>query len=128
MLGKTDVKTRVSGFRQHISIMHICCANGKTIPPLYVFTGKNTGKNLLYGAPEGKYTTSEWKEKPGKNNVFHVIYHVLGSRFSMQESGYFTSKTFPDTIRHLMANSPPGKKLFILDGHDSHLDVDAFDL
>ena len=46
----------------------------------------------------------------------------------MQESGYFTSNTFPDTIRHLMANSPAGKKLFIVDGHDSHLDVDALDL
>lgn len=63
-----------------------------------------------------------------KTHVFHAPYYVQGSRFAMQESGYFTSNTFPDTIRHLMANSPPGKKLFILDGHDSHLDVDALDL
>ena len=32
-LEKRDVKTRVSGFRQHISIMHICGANGTTVPP-----------------------------------------------------------------------------------------------
>ena len=63
-----------------------------------------------------------------KTHVFNVPYDVPGSRFSMQESGYFTSNTFPDTIRHLMEYSPPGKKLFILDGHDSHLDVDALDM
>ena len=46
----------------------------------------------------------------------------------MQESGYFTADIFPDVIRHLMENKPTPQKLFILDGHDSHTNVDALDM
>lgn len=53
---------------------------------------------------------------------------LIGSRFAMQENGYFTSDTFADVVRHLIDNAPSHQKLFILDGHDSHTNVDALDL
>jgi hypothetical protein len=52
----------------------------------------------------------------------------IGSRFAMQENGYFTADVFPDVVRHLMECAPSAQKLFILDGHDSHTSVEALDL
>lgn len=90
---------------------------GKQPPKIYC-----TVRHQVKSAPKMK--PPHIQKKP----AFNAPCHVSGSRFAMQDNGYFTSNTFPDTIRHLMANSLPGKKLFILDGHDSHLDVDALDL
>ncbi len=55
-------------------------------------------------------------------------YTYIGSRFAMQENGYFTADVFPDVVRHLMEYAPSGQKLFILDGHDSHTSVEALDM
>lgn len=40
----------------HMSIMHMCNANGVTLPPLYVFAGVKLLHNMLEGAPKGKFT------------------------------------------------------------------------
>lgn len=47
---------------------------------------------------------------------------------ALQTSGSFTAVTFCDVIRHLIKHSQPGKRLLILDGHNSHHDVEALDL
>jgi hypothetical protein len=51
--GRRNVHVKSTGYRQHMSIMHICNAAGISLPPLYIFQGKKTKKNLLYGAPTG---------------------------------------------------------------------------
>lgn len=37
----------------HMSIMHICNANGVSLPPMYVFAGAKLVHNMLEGSPEG---------------------------------------------------------------------------
>lgn len=53
---------------------------------------------------------------------------VLGARFAMQESGYFTAAMFSDVVSHIIDNTDAEHKLLILDGHDSHFEPDALDL
>lgn len=40
----------------HVSMMLICNANGVSLPPLYVFSGKILKENNLEDAPEGHTT------------------------------------------------------------------------
>jgi hypothetical protein len=47
---------------------------------------------------------------------------------AFQQNGSFTSVTFGDVIRHLIAHKHDGAALLILDGHSSHHDIDALDL
>jgi hypothetical protein len=47
---------------------------------------------------------------------------------AFQKNGSFTCVTFADVIRHLLAHKHDGPALLILDGHNSHHDVDALDL
>ena len=53
---------------------------------------------------------------------------LLGSVCAFHTSGSFTGVTFADVIRHIIANTPQGKKLLIIDGHNSHHDVTALEL
>jgi len=43
-----------SKLTSHMSILHMCNANGTSLPPVYVFSGKNLINNMLEGAPESK--------------------------------------------------------------------------
>ena len=53
MLGSRRVAIRVSGYRSHMSMLHICCASGISLPPVYVFKGKRAPHLMLTGAAEG---------------------------------------------------------------------------
>lgn len=53
---------------------------------------------------------------------------ITGALMAFQTNGSFTSVTFADVIRHLLAHKSPGPALLILDGHSSHHDIDALDL
>lgn len=59
-VGVRRVMTRTSGYRSHMSMLHICNAVGISLPPLYVFTGKKARHEMLDGAPEGKNV--HWKK------------------------------------------------------------------
>ena len=52
-----DLLTVVLSVRGHVSIMHICNANGVSLPPLYVFSGCQLVHNMLDGAPPGTIHT-----------------------------------------------------------------------
>ena len=108
--------------------MHIGIADGRSLPPLYVFKGKTTNKNLLYGAPAGTESHVVTCYAMSYMRILTRSMQCAGSRFAMQESGYFTSNIFSDTIRHIIDYQPNGQKLLIVDGHDSHTDVDALDM
>ena len=51
------LETVVLSVRGHVSIMHICNANGVSLPPLYVFSGCQLVHNMLDGAPPGTIHT-----------------------------------------------------------------------
>ena len=56
------------------------------------------------------------------------IFVCSDSLMSFQKNGSFTSVTFSDVIRHLIHHKVAGPALLILDGHNSHHDIDALDL
>ena len=53
LLGDRRVPLLDSKLTTHMSIMHICNANGISLPHMYVFAGKNLVHNMLEGAPPG---------------------------------------------------------------------------
>lgn len=64
-------------FREHISIMHICSADGVTLPPIFMFQGTWMHKDILQGAPPG-------------------------SRVAMQDAGYFEKQHLKSVFQHLI--------------------------
>ena len=56
------------------------------------------------------------------------MFHILGAAMAFQTNGSFTSVTFCDVIRHIIKYKHEGQALLILDGHNSHHDVDAISL
>lgn len=103
-------------FREHISIMHVCHADGVSLPPIFIFQGSWTPVDILAGAPEG-------------------------SRVSMQESGYFEKPHLLAVFEHIMTyvgqhpdmyqivgsdgQSVQRELLLILDGATQHFDSAA---
>jgi hypothetical protein len=57
-----------------------------------------------------------------------ICFVCVDSLMSFQKNGSFTSVTFSDVCRHLIHHKAPGPALLILDGHNSHHDIDALDL
>ena len=47
---------------------------------------------------------------------------------AFQKNGSFNKSMFADVIRHIVKHTPSGQKLLIMDGHNSHHDVDGLDL
>jgi hypothetical protein len=62
-IGDGRVPLITSKLTSHMSILHMCNACGKTLPPMYVFSGKNLMHNMLEGAPEGTYNTNTCVQK-----------------------------------------------------------------
>lgn len=58
--------------------------------------------------------------------MFHVCW--IGAVMAFQKNGSFTSGTFCDVIRHLIAYKLDGPALLLLDGHNSHHDIERLDL
>lgn len=52
-IGDGRVPLLSSKLTSHMSILHICNANGVSLPPMYVFSGKKLVQNMLEGAPNG---------------------------------------------------------------------------
>ena len=57
-----------------------------------------------------------------------LCYVWIGAVMAFQKNGSFTSVTFSDVVRHLIANKHDGAALLILDGHNSHHDIEALDV
>lgn len=128
-LGDRRVPLLDSKLTTHMSIMHICNANGVSLPPMYVFAGKNLVHNMLEGSPAGtKHDDTHEGKNMKKSLMFNSISCLLGSILAFQKNGSFTTITFCDVIRHLLAHKTEGPALLILDGHNSHHDMDALDL
>jgi hypothetical protein len=58
-----------SKLTSHMSILHVCNANGVSLPPMYVFSGKNLVNHMLEGAPEGQHNTPHVCKKVLINSV-----------------------------------------------------------
>lgn len=100
-----------------------------SLPPIYVFSGQKLVKNMLEGAPDGKKSKIASVQKTVKKALFLMQYYVcIGAVMALQKNGSFTSETFCDVIRHLIAKKFDGPALLILDGHNSHHDITALDL
>lgn len=54
-LGDGRVPLLTSKLTSHMSILHMCNANGLSLPPMYVFSGKHLVNNMLEGAPDGTF-------------------------------------------------------------------------
>jgi hypothetical protein len=102
-------------FREHISIMHMCQADGISLSPMFVFQGTWTPQSILDGAPEG-------------------------SKVAMQESGYFEKKHLRSVFEHIIEFTESRRAqyyvtvdgveqrrqiILILDGAKGHLCSDA---
>ncbi len=125
--GKKLRKTVVK-IRGHMSMMHICNANGFSLPPLYVFSGEKLRHNMLDGAPEGMEQCTTMTCCACAHAMFDSTPTCTGSVMAFQKNGSFTGATFTDAMRHFVANTPAGKKLLIIDGHGSHHELEALDL
>ncbi len=53
VLGDGRVPLIASKLTSHMSILHMCNANGVSLPPMYVFSGQKLINNMLDGAPKG---------------------------------------------------------------------------
>jgi hypothetical protein len=110
----------------HVSMMLICNANGIALPPLYVVSGVKLLHDILNGAPEGLSCHEKCRQE--KCVMFKSCYVMLGSVACHYSSGSFTTNMFIDVVRHIINHTTPGKKLLILDGHNSHHSIEALDL
>ena len=85
----------------------ICCvsASGQYIPPYFIFARSRMTPSLLNGAP-------------------------LGSKGSVSKSGWTNKDIFVDWLHHFIdsTNCSKSKKvLLLLDNHDSHLSLEAYE-
>ena len=64
--------------------------------------------------------------------IFVCTYDAMScyvdAAMAFQSNGSFVSHLFIDVIRHLVKYKHVGPALLIIDGHNSHHDVDALDL
>lgn len=67
-------------------------------------------------------------KKIEKCHVLCVMSCFQGACMALQRNGSFTSHTFADVITHLLKKKYPGPALLIMDGHNSHHDIDALDM
>lgn len=97
----------LSGSREHITMLPCFNACGQWMPPYFIFPGKRIP--VTYNPLEGG---------------------VDGSVFSMTDSGYMDTQTFFMWFaNHFLPNLPPARPVVLLiDGHDSHLDLELFQL
>jgi hypothetical protein len=79
--GRRNVHVKSTGYRQHMSIMHICNAAGTSLPPLYIFQGKHTKKNLLHGAPNGEMQLRHDMTLRTHVHVFDTTLHMYRFTF-----------------------------------------------
>ena len=113
----------------HMSMLHMCNANAVSLPPLYVFAGVKLLHNMLAGAPPGNLHAQIMLLICMFFSCTHdaMSCHV-GAAMAFQSNGSFVSHLFIDVIRHLVAHKHAGPALLIIDGHNSHHEVDALDL
>ena len=111
VIGPSDRKQApyrvLSGSREHITMLPCLNACGQWMAPYFLFPGKRVP--VTYNPLEGG---------------------VEGSVFSMTNSGYMDTETFYMWLgNHFIPNFPPAKPVVLLiDGHDSHLDLNTFQL
>jgi hypothetical protein len=128
-LGEKRVPQCTEKLPIHMSILHMCNANAVSLPPLYVFAGVKLIHNMLAGAPQGNLHA---QKKLNAMRIFICTHHIVschvGAAMAFQSNGSFVSHLFVDVIRHLVAHKHAGPALLIIDGHNSHHEVDALDL
>lgn len=97
----------LSGSREHITMLPCFNACGQCMPPYFIFPGKRVP--VTFNPLEGG---------------------VEGTIFSMTESGYMDTQTFYMWFaNYFIPNLPPARPVVLLiDGHDSHLDPETFQL
>ena len=97
----------LSGSREHITMLPCFNACGQWMPPYFIFPGKRVP--VTFNPLEGG---------------------VEGSIFSMTETGYMDTQTFYMWFaNHFIPNLPPARPVVLLiDSHDSHLDLETFQL
>lgn len=59
--GSKRVLTIDNGFQTKVSVLHICDASGRSLPPFFVNKGKRTPENILDGTPEGSVVSMHKK-------------------------------------------------------------------
>lgn len=87
--------------KQNESFLDCCSANGKLMPPLFIFEGANLW--------------STWK---GTNEL-------PGTLYAVSEKGYKTSEIFSSFFHKFCEEIKERPLLLILDGHMTHLSVDV---
>jgi hypothetical protein len=101
-LGKKAVFAKVSGERgTTTTILCAGSASGLVLPPMMIFKGKRLSKELTTGGVPGAY-------------------------YAMSENGWSNRDLFFEWIKFFVANVPPARPiLLILDGHESHMSLEA---
>ena len=105
--GKKQVGRVVSAEKGETVTAVVCIsASGSFIPPMLIFPRKNLNDRLLHGAPPG----------------------TIGAT---SPSGWINSQLYIQWLRHFIKHSgatADHKVLLILDNHESHVSLDAWDL
>ena len=111
IIGPSDRKQApyriLPGSREHVTVLPCFNACGQWMPPYFLFPGKRIP--ATYNPLEGG---------------------IEGSVFSMTDSGYMDTQTFYMWFaNHFVPNLPPARPVVLLiDGHDSHLNLELFQL
>ena len=96
-------KTLHSGYTGHMSLLHIGCANGESLPPIFIFNGKQIKEGIL-------------SEAPSRSTVM------------LTKNGSFEKSTFFNCIKHICDNIQITPIILIMDGHSSHFSVEGLEL
>jgi hypothetical protein len=92
------------GFYEHVSIMHIGNARGKSVPPIWIFKGVAHDADLA--------------------DDFAAF--CGDSSYGAQKNGYFTAAHFPSVLAHFVRHAVTTRPLLlILDGASSHIDEES---
>lgn len=91
-------------FTDRLSLLHICFANGTSLPPILTVKGKQMTDDMFDGLPDD-------------------------SALIMTDSGYFTAANLLDVFKHIERHAPPHDAshplVMFLDQCNCHMDLEA---
>lgn len=99
--GKVAYKVTCGAGRQNTTVLACCCADGTSMPPLIIFSGKNL--------------QSTWRGRKA----------VRGTQYAVSDNGWITGEIFADWFKKFSKQVKKRPLLLIFDGHLSHVSFDV---
>ena len=105
-----------SGFRLHTTIVHICVADGKTLPPIVILTGSSISVDSFDSCPDGTLITANKSGYLLKDHMIQVILHIIQCT---------PSHSIVDDNGNILSRKPI---MLIYDGAPQHISISATEL